>query len=433
MQEAHQNMARPSPWAEPVRLSGIAALFFLLGPGTFHGFLHLLAYAGYDSNLVQVKSSVHALLQLIGFFYLVIWGFLTNSHAKGHAKRPWLRDLRIPMALTAGGLLLVWLQAGWSMGHVHAGYALLTLGVFGGTALSVLATFRTKPTWRARPFPLLLAGLWVPPFAAILAWADALGANLGKLSGDLLLFGGIVPIILAMGYRMFASLTGFRHPHDRIFDLASVIWLAGVALRSSHIVGLAGPLWLPSAMLMLAALLFVISLRAFEPIRPNPIPREPELADHAVTWHVRAGLGFLLAATLLDLTGEVSIWTSPYFVTDAARHLLAIGFALLTVMGLTQRMYPTLLRGKRSSGPWMVVNGSLVGSGLLLRTSIVFLPESGPFVAAGGVLLVTGILGFGLQLLRAMLIAAPSVLAPLQPIRKPGEPQGQTTGVEPPS
>jgi len=73
-----------------------------------------------------------------------------------------------------------------------------------------------------------------------------------------------------------------------------------------------------------------------------------------------------------------------FYVADLARHYLGIGFCLIVVAGITQKLFPVFLRGKPSSAAWMQANLFLLVIGLGLRSTELFLPVTARWVEAGG-------------------------------------------------
>ena len=96
---------KPRPWlTHPVRLSGFTALAVLLGPGSLMGLSMLLAHAGAGGFLPGALPRVHALLQCVGFFLVLIWGFLVHGLPGMLAADPQrTARMRIPMVLTGLG------------------------------------------------------------------------------------------------------------------------------------------------------------------------------------------------------------------------------------------------------------------------------------------------------------------------------------------
>lgn len=392
--------------SNPIRAGGMLALALLVVPGSLHGLQLLLAHAGHVSRVPMVPPNLHAALQLGGFFMVLIWGFLTHAlPGMLAASDEEVRLIRVPMVLLAGVLVLLWLahmvespraiQVLWTAGLVVTG---------AGTALLMRIVARAQRSWRTRPFPLLVVPLALFPVAWLWMWLR---------SSDVMLLGVVVPIILAMAFRMFAPMMGLHLPRPRAFDVATVAWAAALVLRVCMLAVAS------AACMLVAAVAFALSLRVFE--RPRPLGNARGIDAHrALHAYVAASFAFLVVAPVLELGAHTRVLPGqPFYWLDVARHCVAIGFALLVVMGITQRVLPNMVRGRAPSLPWMWLNLFLVVTGLLLRMSEPLLPSTRAVVAAGGVMLYSGVVSFALHLFRGLALPARDDPTHLMGIRRP--------------
>lgn len=405
----------------PIRMSGLLALLMLIFPGSIQGVLLLLTHAGAAHGLPLVPPQTHAMLQLCGFFMVLIWGFLTHALPGMLGASDLLtHHIRIPVLLLALDVAALWLVQlmGGELLLVHTVYAAGFLVVTGGTALLLLAVARALRSWRARPFPFLIIPLALFPVTWALLWMRAGGVDLPFLPSELLLNGVVVPVILTMSYRMFAPMMGLQLPHPRVFDAAALAWSVGVVMRMASSLHPALP-WVSSVFTLVAAAAFVSSLRVFDRSRHDDGSRGagPHRAVHA---YVVAGSIFLVASPLVELCAASGILGGlGFYWGDVARHFIGVGFALLVVMGITQRVLPNMVRGRAPSLPWMWLNLAIVVSGLGLRLGEPFLPGMSSVVMASAGLLYLGVLSFGAHLFRGLVLPSRTAPAVFMTIRRP--------------
>ena len=159
--------------SHPIRLSGLLAILFLAGPGSLQGLSLLLTHTGASPPVPPGAPQTHALLQTLGFFLILIWGFLVNG-LPGMMGANVLRTrwIRIPMLITAAGLWLAWGAPAWA-GHdtwQNAGWIALFLGTLSGSWVLIAAATRTKGRWLKRPSFMLIPSLAIPPLGVLAAW-----------------------------------------------------------------------------------------------------------------------------------------------------------------------------------------------------------------------------------------------------------------------
>lgn len=398
-------MAQPSRfWANPIRVSGLLGLMLLALPGSLAGFALLLSYAGHPLAVVPlVPATLHAQLQLLGFFLMLIWGFLVHGLPGMLGADP--QKTRVVtgwMLALAAGLGLQWAAAffGWGGGAGLAGMLVTAAAVLGGSAVLVLAALRGTHDWKELPFPILVVALAVPPVALALYQWGSTGAG-----SWLLVRGSIVPIVVAMGFRLFSAMVRLPYPRERAFTAAILAWTVATLLGAIPLPGTE----IPVALLSLGAVAGLIySLGIWEPRRRIAIDRGQPAADFSVVAHVRISFAFWLLGMTVNAALALGLLdAAAYYWNDVARHAMTVGFALLLVMGFTQRIFPTFLRGKQASAGWMNVNLVLVTLGVLLRTGEAFLPAAANVVSVSAALTYAGILSYAAHLLRGMLVAGP--------------------------
>lgn len=395
-------MAQPlRSWANPIRLSGLLGLALLAVPGSLAGFTLLLAYAGQPLPIPAVPAAMHARLQLLGFFLMLIWGFLVHGlpgmlgadPTKTRHVRWWMLLLAAGLALQWAAVFLAWGSAAEAAGRLATGGAVL-----GGSAVLVLAALRGTHDWKEMPFPILVVSLAMPPVALGLYEAGA-----GAAASWVLVRGAIVPILVAMGFRLFSAMARLPYPREGAFAISAAAWALAALAGALPVPELAEPVALVS---LAAAGGFIFSLGVWEPRRRIAIDRGQPAADFSVVAHIRIAFGFAVIGLALDAALALGLLGgAAYYWNDVARHAVTIGFALLIVMGFTQRIFPTFLRGKPASAGWMNVNLVLVTLGVLLRTGEAFLPEAAGVVSASAYLTYAGIASYAAHMLRGMLVA----------------------------
>ncbi len=389
---------------DPLRVSGGLAVFFLVAPGSFAGFTLLLAHAGLTGASFQVPASIHAAAQLMGFFILLIWGFLVHGFPGILGSRhETTQGVTARLTVVGAAVLALWLSAAFGLPAWTLDGALVL-----GAAASVDITWRFGQTLRfagrrrrRTPLPFLYLGLLVVP----LYW----GALFLQLRGgarlpaaDLLLLGAVIPIILSMGYRMLPSLGGFRQPRQRAFVAAAWVWGIGLLAWTGEFFLPLDGYW-ARGLFAIAAMLFFFSMRMGEPLREGR-KRAGDATDRPLRGFVRLGYAWLVVGTMVGFLNSLGALPGiGYYWDDAGRHALALGFALFVTAGITQRTFPTFLRGRAVSQRVAWATCGMLVAGLGLRMfSEPFLPASQPAVGLSAFMLYTGILMYGWNLVYGM-------------------------------
>lgn len=384
----------------PVRAAAIQALLFLAGPGSFEGAQLLAARAGAVPLLPLVPASTHAMLQLLGGFLTLIFAFLAHGevHLLGlerakSARARWpIRGLGLLLALELAGELAE------ARALVVAARVLLVVDVIALLGLLWAARLpRSYHRWRA-PVPILMFALACVPLGAGMWVWEALGGPPG-LASDLLLFGAVVPVMLSMAFQMFGSLLQLPEPDDALFFVALVAWLGGAALRVlaravPEAVGLHAPLLVAGAMLWLVAMR---GLRRRRDGRELATPPGRALKASAA-----------VAVLCLLCGGALGGWPrlgGPPLADDLARHLVAIGFALVVAMAVTLRVLPSICRGRSASSALGLATLALVVAALLLRAAELAGPAP-QAVALSALISWLAVVAWALHLGRGLLPAA---------------------------
>ncbi len=383
----------------PIRASLAIALAFLVIPGSTLGLVRLLGYAGWPLPLAAVPAWVHALVQSLGFFLVLIWAFLVRGMpgmlGGGRAWGPRMIAWMFALAAALAALVSVHL-VDFRAGSMAAGAAVLA-ALLGGTAVLWHAALQSERPLLEAPFLMLLGGLTMAPVATAIVLFTPWGSPGGT---HLLVYGSIVPITLAMGVRMLPAMVGLDFPHERIVAAGAFLLPAGMAVAD----------WAPApwsipgaAASAIGGLAAAWGMRVFAPRRVRMgIEREPEL-DAVLRLYVRIAFGFLALSGLVHLLGRAGgLPGNGYFWVDVARHQVAAGFALLLVMGLTQRVFPSMLRTRRASVGGYCAVLALVTLGVLLRTAEPMLPAAAGIVAASAVFLYGGVFWYAVQLAPAL-------------------------------
>lgn len=404
-------------------------MFFLLIPGSLLGLSLLLAYTGMSFPVAAMPAYVHGMFQLNGFFMVLIWGFLahgfpgmlggSHSHTR-HIHRPLLA-----MAILLG---LVWLH-GWLSAPVGILWLLLAAGFCCSlwvTWLLAKVVPGANRRWTQHPLPFLVVPLLLSPVYWLLLGAAASGVIRPVVASDFMLFGIVLPIILTMAYRMLSPMAGTVFPDTRYFVVAAFLWTIGVGLWLSSLVW--GTQAIVSSVFLLAgAVGFTISLGIFAPRRQEGRKAQPQQIDQALLLYIRVAFGFLVLGQGLHLLTSLGILPGiQHYWLDVTRHFIVVGFGFVVVAGITQRVFPTFLRGRRSSPLWMLVNLVLVVVGLLLRLGEPFLPAAPALVRVSAAMLYAGIFGYAVHLLRGALLPSVTALHPIERIRKATPPPEST-------
>lgn len=348
----------------PVRTTAVQALLFLAGPGSFEGAQLLAARVGVAPVAPLLSASTHAVLQLVGGFLTLIFGFLAHGvpHLLGFDAEKALRA-RLPIRLV-GVLLLVEAIAELAAWPSVALIARVLLVVDVLVLYGVLVRSRTPHarSFRRAPLPVLLCALAsVPIGLGAWAWEGAGGPR--GVASDLLLYGAVVPVILAMGFQMFASILQLEFPKENLFFVALVVWFVGAGVRVAArvepaLVGLHAPL------LVIGALAWIVAMRGLRPRRGGLLlVSKPGLEMQA---SVLVGAASLVLGGALGALPRVG---GGPLADDLARHMVAIGFVLVVTMAVTLRVLPRFCRGRPSSAPLALATLLAVALSLVLRAA----------------------------------------------------------------
>lgn len=217
-------------------------------------------------------------------------------------------------------------------------------------------------------------------------WLD-LGVKAGE---EVLLFGFLMAWLLGMGPRVLPFFTELGHPRARAGWVLAALLSSGVAIRQIGFVGLESlSVGQVGQLVTAAALLFFASRMDRPGAKHLPIAgttgafRTAVLA--ALAWCTVGALMFAVSAAR-GLFGAAPL---SYFAIDAARHLVAVGFAFGLLIAVSSRLVPTFT-GRAFPHPRAVDRGLMVlHAGVALRLLQSLAPSG-----AVQVLYVSGLSGF---------------------------------------
>jgi uncharacterized protein involved in response to NO len=223
-----------------------------------------------------------------------------------------------------------------------------------------------------------------------------------NLNVTLGLFGFLIPMALAMSAQslpMYAGLEAF--PRRILWPMAGV-YFSGLALTCVGMLASSQQSPWPGVLNGLGMLLMGIVLCIFISVfmrmirtrgrLPEKVVRlapSPEVAAQNYQKHIRvernmygpfvalvasAYIWALLSSVLLILDGLSMLFSqTPFFVIDAIRHGLAIGFITLLICGISQRMIPGFSGGKIASPALVSATFWLGNTAALLRVGSLLL------------------------------------------------------------
>jgi uncharacterized protein involved in response to NO len=359
-----------------------------------HGHVQLFGWAG----LLVVGVALHFLPRLRGtpLVYPRIVPWLLALIGGGVM----LRAFSQPLLALAAPVPFLW-QA------LLAGAGLAEgVGASGVVGLFFL-TLRRGPSLAKRPalvafLPYMLAGLFCFWLALALNAVEGIRLFLEgpvMLSGQMDLtimqaglFGFLVPMALGMAARVLPLYLGLRPLPARVLwtVFASYIvglvlsllalWAGASAMRVGYLQGVA-------ALLMGSALLAFISLQGMLlrcrtrlmvpavqknqvslPAQPYPVARGNERSSFgSFAWLIRIAFGWLaLAALALCADGAAQLAGGFVLIgADAIRHATTVGFVMLLIFGIGQRMLPGFA-GSRLFSPHLVMATLWLGSAAAL-------------------------------------------------------------------
>jgi hypothetical protein len=353
------------------------ALAVTLGVSTGGWAIWRMAFA--TGTVLQSHLQLHAHVQILGFAGLLIFGVALHALPRIlGAPRPsnlvlftvllgigggaLLRALGQPLAPWAAGRLLSLLSGALELAGVFA---------FAAWAVPVLATRHAFHD----PFSLhvLLGTVWAA-LAAVLSAAQSsfLASHLdSEIPGSLVepfyaiaLYGLVLSFVFGFASRMVPMFLGLPRPSARSARPVAALQAAGVLLLAAAWI----PLFLPASRgltllgtLLLAAsvILFLAASRIF-----SPFAKAPGALSLRAPF---AFLGLFAAISVAACLRELSGATVHKFVWDGARHVYAIGFLTLLVLGMSLRVVPaftgrTLARPREAR-----LALSLVGAAAVVR------------------------------------------------------------------
>lgn len=391
----------------PLRVAVTIAIFFLVVPGSGEGAALLWTFGQGVPPVPLIAPSTHAMLQLAGGFMTLIWSFLALGvpHLLDLDMRR-ARRIVAPILVVAAGLAATFFAE--RAGHAPAVIAARSLGVVGallGLAVLVAARVPRRP-WRRlvveAPLPGLVLALTLYPVGWGLYALEPSGMVRAGTGAEIVLFCVVVPVVMAMGWKMFSAMLQIEAGHAPSFFVGLGSWLCGGALivvarvwPATHTAALA----LAAPLLLLGAAAWLRSLRYLRRRSGGLVlvaTAGPELRLHAIVAVVMlVGSPFVFLAAAL---------TSRPGLLDVARHLVGVGFVLVVTMGVTLRALPRFCRGRPSSPGVGIATLALLVLGVVLRAGRGFPDVAGSavLVRTSAVVTLAAVVVWGLHLLRGL-------------------------------
>ncbi len=340
--------------------------------GTSAGVIALLRSLLALGVLPPALGQIHGRLQIFGFLLPFVLGCSTFVFPRIAAGRP-LRHPELALAAAAGfGLSLLLQLAGWALPRLviplwrASGLALALAGLFAAAALEgPLAELRRLRRGQAadRGYePVLeIALLFVALAAAtegLALWRAAAASDLvapftlAAAAERLALGGGAAGIAFGVSTRMFPGFLGIDPGRARPPRWTVLLWATSVALGAAG--SLAGIPRIESGadlLFALAALSFAARLGLATRRGGPAIDRS---RDPLFPWGARVAYASLAASAMLGglaALGSLAGLAVHAFWTDAARHLLVLGFLSTLVATMAGRLAPGWA-GRPLALPW---------------------------------------------------------------------------------
>lgn len=337
----------------------------------------------------------------------------------------WL--LACGLVLRMGGQFLLAIPSGAGfvvpLGWMVAGGAFFqAVGVW-GTLGVLVKTFRAgRPLEKNRGFlqivPLLFVaglslaiaqGLWsVGAFEALRAGLPlvALPAHFEGAAVDLMLFGFVPAMALAMSSRLFPLTFGTRPPDSGALAVSAGLLACGVVLTVAYQMGEFFPGWAEGFQASGMAC-GAFAVRIFYPRKKTQSPGA-FLPGGPAAWGVLSAFAwFLVSAGGLLLLALQQTGIAPELAPrNLARHALGIGFMSLLIISVGWKMLPGF-GGQRPKSRTMLAVAIVLGNLAALSRVLSMMPS---VVAASGaqgggfLLLISGALGFSAVLIFAGLL-----------------------------
>lgn len=406
-------MKSDRPWLRFVRLALLSALL----PGFGLATLMVSAWIfGFSSGLWYLTAiQTHAFALLMGWGGAMIFGvalhFLPRLrgvklvHLEWVSVFFWLLALGLTARIVGQPLLALLAPAqgtgttAWLNGVIAGGLALQALGMMGLLAILVVTFRGGRPLEKNKGFQQIAPLLIVAALALILAqgtwcWGAATTLVQGRslvllpvrsqsVAVDLMLFGFVAAIGIAMSSRLFPLTFRTQLPHPRGLQVAA--WVLGSGVVLTTISGLL-PAWAPAGVTMeswagifyaggfFSGAFAVRIFQARKPIKDTQIPyriwEDPAGIGvvSAYFWMVVAA-GLLLLAPWAQAGGEV---LAPLAQKNLPRHALGLGFMTLLIVSVGWKMLPGFTGGQPRARPLLWTAVLLGNLAVLLRILPVF-------------------------------------------------------------
>lgn len=389
----------PAPPVKPPMLIMpyvVSALFATLTAGSLLGAVNLYRIQFRLEGVAAELVRLHASFQLNGLMALFICGVAVHAVPRFWGTAPAPRPLAI--GLPALVLLALFLRTGAALGLwpgsalTAAGLALVLAGLAFSGFLVRARLASPKPASGLDALILLGALSWPAGNALWLAgdWPGGGGEVAVKTGEEVLLFGFLMSWLLGMAPRVLPFFTDLGHPRARLSWVLAGLLGSGVLVRAAGVLALESLAVAHVGQLLIAAALIAFAL-AVDRLGTKHLPIYGTMGNFrtavlaALAW-CAAGGALLALSALRVLFGAAPL---SYFAIDAARHLIAVGFAFGLLIAVSSRLVPTFT-GRTLPYPRAIDTGlAVLHAGVALRLTQALAPMG--FVS---VLHVSGLSGF---------------------------------------
>jgi uncharacterized protein involved in response to NO len=429
----------------------IASLALTLTLGATTGMVNLMRIA-VGGDVPVDHRQIHGHTQILGFATMFLMGIayhalprvlgLPGFRPAGVRPAFWLmlsgvllRNLGQPFGFFAWGRAASFLSAGLEIGAglLFARFVFAALRGSASVALAKEAKYdRSDPLYRfvrAGTLYFLISlgllgaqGVWLAGHLE-----TALPVSLSEPFSFLSLYGFLLAWIYGFASRMVSTFLGTGPGRGRLTDLALRAQAAGVVLALASWLPLlpdAAGLALRDAGLALAAVSALAYLAGHGFLWRRPVVPAMR-APGAPTVAIRGAFGFLGIWALLELAAVLlsratALPAQNAWWSDAARHVFAIGFLTLLIVGMSIRVLP-VFTGRRLWSPALAyaTYALLIGGAAmrLLQYPAAFWPvfyEVGSYM---GIPVVLALIAFAVNLART--VRGPGPAAPGRPVFTP--------------
>ncbi|MFB3908318.1 MAG: NnrS family protein [Candidatus Eisenbacteria bacterium] len=412
----------------------LAAIVTTLTAGVGWGAFLLLRIASDRSftKLSIFEVNAHAQAQIYGWIGLFILGFAYEAFPRFRGTP--LPAPRLARASLVAMLLGIVLRSVGEPLHDRPLFAALAIAgsilQIGAVALFAFVLFRVYQYRGAaqtrhfenHDFYILSAAVWFLAGSFVdlfhvtrLVAAPTKEALLHQVAGwqfalrDLQIHGLAMMMIFGVSQRIFPIAFGSAEPSRR---LLSWLWIPldlailGEAVGFVRFMQTRAPLWaavmgISILVLTAGAVAFVLTMRLWK-----PLPRAGRSGRFLRASHVwlLVSMAMLATAPLYFKLSGVAFSHAWY---GAMRHAITVGFLSLTVLGVSSKVIPSLAGRRPETGSRMLAPFLLVNAGCALRVTMQvltdFTPAAYPIAGISGLLELTGLTIWGIELIRILL------------------------------